>query len=99
MTDTAEPQIEPQRPYDTAQMPKNGQRGRTLAKLREAAGIGQIHLANELGVLQPDISRIEREVYGGTPRGFSGRYLAAVAKIAAARGGACFERCGCTKRE
>lgn len=96
MNDTAPTEIEPLEPYPTA---RNGQRGRVLKQLREAKGIGQAHVGSLMGLTQPDVSRIEREVYGGMPRGFGARYLKAVATIAAARGGACFEKCGCTKRE
>lgn len=100
MTDTAEGDREAPAPYPMASVAKNGQRGRVLRKMREDAGIGQTHIGALLDppLTQPDVSRIEREVYGGVPRGFGGRYLAALATIAAARGGACFDRCGCTKQ-
>lgn len=60
---------------------KYGLRGKRLASLREKKGIGQRHLARDLGISQPELSFMEGERFGGIPRGFSSRYQNAVAAI------------------
>ena len=69
-----------------------GLRGRALQQRRKQHGIGQRHLAQAMGVVQPEVSIIETEKYGGMPRGFSVRYLAALDAP-----GPHFEGCGCKK--
>lgn len=65
-------------------------RGRLLKALRARQGVGQVHLAHELGIGQPELSRLENEHYGGLPRGFSTRYQRALTNL-----GEHFPRCGC----
>lgn len=72
-----------------------GLRGRNLARLRDRENVGQRHLANVLGLSQPELSFMEREKFGGIPRGFSTRYRNAVADIVKAGRSECFKGCGC----
>jgi len=67
-----------------------GYRGKILARKRAAQGVGQAHLAKALGMTGPELSRFEREVYGGLPRGLSARYIAALDALSE-----CYPRCGC----
>lgn len=69
-----------------------GLRGRALQQRRKQQGIGQHHIAKAMGVQQPEVSIIETEKYGGMPRGFSTRFLSALAEP-----GPHFDGCGCKK--
>lgn len=77
---------------------RSGLRGKNLARLREKRGVGQRHLAMALGVSQPELSFMERERFGGIPRGFSSRYRNAITDITARPGAGCFKGCGCKLR-
>lgn len=95
MNDTPSTGEAPSAPYPTRSEHTNGQRGKRLAAMRQRASVGQRHMATELGMSQPELSAIEREVYGGVPRGFSGRYTDHLFEIVHAGGQRCFPGCGC----
>jgi predicted transcriptional regulator len=80
--------------YNTRSRRVYGLRGKALARKREQMGIGQTHVAISLGMLQPDLSRLERETFGGMPRGFSSRYLDALEGIQG-KASQHFPKCGC----
>lgn len=75
----------------------NGQRGRTLLAITEREGVGQRCIAARLDVPQPALSALLNEKFGGLPRGFARRYLAAMREIIEARVGLCWDGCGCRK--
>lgn len=80
-------------PYNTLSY-RSGLRGRNLARLRDREGIGQRHLARDLGMKQPELSFMEHERFGGIPRGFSSRFRNAVADIVSGAS-AHYQGCGC----
>ena len=91
-------------PARPAQRHSFGLRGRRLKERRESDGIGQRHVAEELGIPQPALSYVEDELYGASPRGLSRRFLEALERITAAAGSSCWVRgegrvkgCGCTR--
>lgn len=56
-------------------MAKNGQRGTTLKRKREAQGIKQFEMAARLGVSPAYLSMMENEHGGwGLPRGFAAAF-------------------------
>lgn len=83
-------------PYHTGSR-HPGLRGRALAALRISQGVGQRHQAEALGLTQPELSAMERERFGGLPRGFSSRYQDTLARIVADGERDCHKRCGCRK--
>lgn len=104
--DTSAPTAPPSAPFKTRTQQTSGAplhrfpglRGRALANRRNAAEIGQAHVAHELGFPGPLLSFLERERYGGMPRGMSTRYQQALTRIADGES-PCFPHCGCRWQE
>ena len=62
---------------------RHGLRGTALKSRRQALGLGQVHVAREVGLRQPQLSDLEQETLGGMPRGRSADILEAMARIVA----------------
>ena len=71
-----------------------GLRGRALKRRRQAAGIGQAHLARALELDGPRLSVIENEGYRRLPRGLGSQYQAALQEIMRGHSPH-FTKCGC----
>lgn len=81
---------------------RRGVRGTALQNYRRRMKVGQRHVARALDLSQPNYSNLEREVYGGMPRGRSADALDAIAAILANDGADCWQGgessrgCGCS---
>lgn len=81
-----------------------GRRGRLVERYRSEAGVGQRHVAAEMGFPQPILSYIEGEVFP-MPRGYSARMVEVIDRIVEGRASECWSPapgrrgCGCSFRK
>lgn len=62
---------------------RHGLRGIALQHRREELGLGQVHVAREAGLRQPQLSDLEGEAYDRMPPGQSLRIQAAMDRVLA----------------